>query len=77
MKWINIKGERPNFNEPVLVCDESDENSVNICRLDSYTETQNSSSHVFYEGKSGYDTWYKPVTHWALLPNTPQTKPTK
>lgn len=66
--WISVKEELPAFDLPVLVCQEGNENTIDICRLESKTIRKNCVSLEWLQGKSGFDNWYHEVTHWQSLP---------
>jgi len=67
--WISVKEYLPEYNKPVFVVNEKEENSLGICRLESKTETQENTSLSFLEGKSSYDNWWYEVSHWRPIPN--------
>ena len=69
--WIAIEESLPEYNTPVLVCQKNNDDSIQICRLESVTERKDKEqvkkSYEWYEGRHGYDTWYCDVTHWMPL----------
>lgn len=66
--WISVKDQLPEYNLPVLVCQAGKEDSVAICRLESKTESKESVSCEWLEGRLSNDNWYYDVTHWQHLP---------
>ena len=66
--WISVKDQLPEYESAVLVCEEGDENTIEICRLESKTERKEKISHEWIIGRNGYDSWYHDVTHWQRLP---------
>jgi len=66
--WILVTEQLPEYGIAVLVCHAGDENTVEICRLESKTERKESISHEWIIGKTGQDSWYYDVTHWQHLP---------
>jgi hypothetical protein len=66
--WISVKEQLPEYGFAVLVCQEGDENTVEICRLESKIERKESISHEWLIGKTSHDSWYYDVTHWQRLP---------
>lgn len=72
-KWISVEEGLPDFDVPVLVFGENNPSSIQICRLGSVTEYRDSStkqkvtSHEWYVGYSGLDTWYYTITHWQPI----------
>lgn len=71
-EWISVEDGLPDYNIPVLVCDEKGDNTPDIARLESVRSFINGKTHDFLEGKSGYDTYYLNVTHWMPLPDPPK-----
>ena len=67
--WISVEDKLPDFNLPVLVCQEGKEDSIAICRLDSKTERKVSFSCDWREGRTSQSEWYYDVTHWQRLPH--------
>ena len=73
--WIDINESQPVYNVQVLVCQHGQDNSIQICRLESITERKDKDGvkkdFNWLEGKHGYETWYYDVTHWMPLPSPP------
>lgn len=69
--WISITDQLPEFGQPVLVCKCGEDETIQICRLESITQRKGKEgiqkSYEWLEGRSGYDTWYYDVTHWQPL----------
>jgi len=64
MKWISVNDELPDFGVPVLVSGEE----VDIARLESILRNSEGVSLTWLEGKSGYDNYWRNITHWQKLP---------
>lgn len=69
--WISVTDNQPEYGVPVLVCQKGNEDSIQICRLQSVTERKDKEEIVkwyeWLEGRHGYDSWYYDVTHWKQL----------
>lgn len=67
MKWIPLNEQQPEFEVPVLVKNEID-NEADIARLEGIRQSKNGTYYDFLEGRTSSDDYYKDVTHWMPLP---------
>ena len=67
MEWIKIQERKPEFEKPVWVCHEGSEETVAICRLNSFRTSKQGEALDWVEGRNGHDDWYHEVTHWAFI----------
>lgn len=67
-EWISLELSQPDFEVPVLVCQEGNENSIDICRLETKTISKGGTILNWLEGKEGYETYYLTPTHYMFLP---------
>ena len=66
--WLSISEHHLDFDVPVLVCEQGNEDSVEIARLNSKTENKSGITYEWLEGKNGYDSYWRNVTHFMFLP---------
>lgn len=66
--WISVETQLPDYGLPVLVCQANEEDTLDICRLESTTTRKDSISNEWLLGKNGYDNYWFEVTHWQHLP---------
>jgi hypothetical protein len=71
MNWIDIKERRPEFEVPVLVCQQGKDTSLMIARLVSTRTSKDYVIHDFTDGCTGLDDYLYSVTHWMPLPELP------
>lgn len=75
MKWISIQNKLPEFNTPVLVCNNLEENKPNVCYLTSSSiyndgDIKNQVRTDWNEADQ-HSEWWRDVTHWMHLPEPP------
>lgn len=71
-EWIAVKDARPEYNVPVLICDEERyEDTLSIGFLES--QMTNAKGTIFYwcEGRYGSEYVGFEVTHWRAYPSPP------
>jgi hypothetical protein len=82
IKWISIKDEKPPLGEYVLLFASSERKSC-LSGPKIFVGFRGSCSKSYSESESYYDSAWgdgyipfeeKDVTHWALLPETPEIK---
>lgn len=73
--WISIQEKQPEFDMPVLVCQENNRFSIKTARLDSYNtnETNKNIECIFKVGYGIYIDYIFNITHWMPLIEVPKS----